>query len=61
MSDYTEDFFARCWVVFKTNNPRLAAKMNVIEAQVMGITPFERPKKENTDDKDDTEQGTTPV
>ena len=64
MSEYTEGFFARCWIVFKTNNPRLASKMNATEAQVMGITPSERPKKENDEDADDkteTGQGFTTV
>ncbi len=47
MSEYTEDFFLRCWIIFKTRYPRQAKKMDIIEAEIIGAIATEKPKKEN--------------
>ena len=63
MSEYTEDLFARCWIIWKTKHPRQAIAMNLVEAEVLGISPKEEPKKENDKDgKSETEPtGINPV
>ncbi len=54
MSEYTEDFFVKCWIIFKTRHPRQAKRMDSIEAEVIGAVPVSaKPEKENKEDATD--------